>query len=47
MPILIKPLYKKADKSDCGNYRGISLVSVGSKLHRIMILFQTVYGDEL
>ena len=28
---LIKPLYKKGDKSECGNYRGISLVSVGSK----------------
>ena len=29
---LIKPLYKKGDKSECRNYRGISLVSVGSKL---------------
>ena len=26
---LIKPLYKKGDKSECRNYRGISLVSVG------------------
>ena len=28
---LIKPLYKKNDKSECGYYRGISLVSLGSK----------------
>ena len=37
---LIKPLYKKGDKSECGNYRGISLVSVGSKLLSNMILFR-------
>jgi hypothetical protein len=30
--ILIKLLYKKDDKSECGNYRGISLISLGSKL---------------
>ena len=30
--ILIKPLYNKGDKSDCGNNRGIILVYVGSKL---------------
>ena len=29
---LIKPLCKKGYKSECGNFRGISLVSVGSKL---------------
>ena len=29
---LTKSLYKKGDKSECCNYRGISLVSVGSKL---------------
>ena len=28
---LIKPQYKKGDKSECRNYRGISVVSVGSK----------------
>ena len=27
---IIKPLYKKGDKSEGYNYRGISLVSVGS-----------------
>ena len=26
---LIKPLYKKCNKSECGRYRVISLVSVG------------------
>ena len=26
---LIKPLYKKRNKSECGRYRVISLVSVG------------------
>ena len=37
---LIKPLYKKGDKSECRNYRGVSLVSVGSKLLSNMILFR-------
>ena len=37
---LIKPLYTKGDKSECGNYRGISHVSVGSKLLSNMILFR-------
>ena len=38
---LIKPLYKKGFKSECGDYRGISLVSVGRKLLSNMIRFQT------
>ena len=37
---LIKPLYKKGDKSECRNYRGISLVSVGRKLLSNIILFR-------
>ena len=37
---LIKPLYKKGDKSECRNHRGISLVSVGSKLLSNMILLR-------
>ena len=39
---LIKTLYKKGDKSECDNYRGISLVSVGSKLLSNKILFKLV-----
>ena len=27
----------KGDKSECGNYRGISLVSIGSKLLNMML----------
>ena len=38
---LIKPLYKRSDKSECRNYRGISLVSVGSQLFSNMIFFFT------
>ena len=34
---LIKPLYKKGDKSECGNYRDISLVPIGSKVLSHMI----------
>ena len=37
---LIKPLYKKGDKSVCLNYRGISLVSVGIKLLSNMNTFR-------
>jgi hypothetical protein len=37
---LIKPLYKKGDISECGNYQGLSLVSVGRKLLSNMILFR-------
>ena len=36
----IQPLYKKGDKSECGNYLGISLVFVGKKLLSNMILFR-------
>ncbi|XP_065565861.1 uncharacterized protein LOC136030718 [Artemia franciscana] len=38
--ILIKPLYKKGFKNERDNYRGISLISVGTKLLSMMILFR-------
>ena len=41
---LIKSLYKRGGKSECGNYIGISLVSVGSKLFRMIILFRLTDG---
>ena len=34
---LIKPLYNTGDKSKCGNCRGISMFSVGSRLLSNMI----------
>ena len=33
-------MYKTSDKSECGNYRGISLVFVGSKILIMMILIK-------
>ena len=35
----IKPLCDKGYKSECGNYIDINLVSVGSKLLSMIILF--------
>ena len=37
---LIKPLYKKLDKSEHGDYRSISLASVDCKLLSNMMLFR-------
>ena len=37
---LMKTLYKRGVKSECSDYRGISLVSVGSKLLSMMILLR-------
>jgi len=36
---LIKPFYKKDDKSKCGICRNISLVSIGSILLSMMLIF--------
>ena len=36
----IKPLYKKGDKSEYGNYRGNSLDSVYSELLSIIVVFR-------
>lgn len=37
---LITPVYKKGDKTECLNYRGISLISIGSKVLGMMILLR-------
>ena len=39
----MNPSIKKGDKSKCGNYRGIRLVSVGRKLFSKIIVFR--HGD--
>ena len=35
---IILPLYKKGDQSECGNYRGISLLNVAAKVFAKLVL---------
>jgi hypothetical protein len=42
------PIYKKGDKTDCSNYRGISLLSTENKiLSNILLSRLTPYVDEI
>jgi hypothetical protein len=42
------PLHKKGDKTDCSNYRGISLLSTSCKiLSNILLARLTPYADEI
>jgi hypothetical protein len=45
---IVVPTYKKCDKTDCSNYRGISLLSTSHKiLSNILLSRLTPYADEI
>jgi len=46
--LIIVPIYKKGDKADCRNYRGISLLSTAFKiLSNILLSRLTPYAEEI
>jgi hypothetical protein len=45
---IVVPIHKKGDKTDCSNYRGISLLSTSYKiLSSILLSRLTPYADEI
>jgi len=46
--VIIVPIYKKGDKTECSNYRGISLLSTIYKmLSNILLSSFTPYAEEI
>jgi hypothetical protein len=45
---VVVPVHKKGDKTDCSNYRGVSLLSTSYKILSIILLTRlTPYADEV
>jgi hypothetical protein len=43
---IIVPIYKEGDKTDCGNYRGISLLSTAYKILPNILLSKLSYAEK-
>jgi hypothetical protein len=45
---MVVPIHKKGDKTDCSNYRGISLLSISYKILSNILLSRIIpYADEI
>jgi len=44
---IVVPIYKKSDKTDCSNYRGITFVNYIQILSNILLLGLTRYAEEI